>query len=260
MINMPSFPIKEFRDLFFKYFEGSELEDLFLESCKIIEGDINPSEIIYKVRLRFYNSEDDDFDFNDWLINAGRILMIFKGYIISKSRVNLKELERYIDWFQTRLRDSIQDLHDDELCNVYYFLLTSECLKYYVEDGIGSSGLKELEDFLDNIFNELEMLPDSTKIEGYSLLVPALLDLMKLNPDKMFWLLNKIDYILEQISDDITWFDDTLGLCVRTLAFQDYYTPSLDMYFEWALNHVEKIKDSFNKNVALESIAVGYGL
>ncbi|MFX0097953.1 MAG: hypothetical protein ACFFCS_00110 [Candidatus Hodarchaeota archaeon] len=257
---MVNFPIDEFRTVFRPHYAGTELEELFDDMCELIEGISDPWKVLNKLNLRFYDFDAEEFDLDDWLINAGLVILVIKSRIISGENVNSSEINRLCTWFQDNLKASKSDLLDDEIHYFYSFYILSEFLKLYVEDSVDEARAEKLKSFIRQNFDEIMVLPSFVKVKAFSTIVPYFLDLLKLFPEDLLPLIGDLNFILKELKEDEGQLDDSLGLCARTLAFKDYQTPSPEYQFVWAYEAMKKIKDPFIKLSTMINIAVGSSL
>ena len=256
------FPIQEFRETFTPHFQEDDLQltGIFSDICDILEGIRDPWRKLNKLKLRLFHLGDEDFEFEDWLINAGQFFLILKSYILTGEDLSLSEISPYTDWFQDSLDAAKQDLLDDEVHILFSFYCLAEFMKLYVFDEIQESFIEEFKVFLDDFNNDVELLPDLTKSKVYELIIPYFLDAMKLHPEKMDFLLTYLDDALYHIEGDLTKGDESAGLAVRSLAFRNYEEASSDYQFEWAADRLQYLKDPFIGLTSAINVAIGHSL
>ncbi|MHA1682393.1 MAG: hypothetical protein ACTSUE_15760 [Promethearchaeota archaeon] len=258
---MNSFPLSSFQELFGKYFQSTALEGLYIDMCKVVGGEeYDPYTVVNKLRLRFFNYDDDEFDLDDWLINAGIFILVLKSILIRENGKSSPAYLKLIDWFQDTLRKSKDDLLDDEIPYYFSFMFNSEFMRYHGVDAPVPSEVVALSSFIDDNFQEISRLPSFTRVKSLSLVVPFFLDLIKVHGETLKFLIEKLDVIIVSLSEDDALKDEALGLCARTLAFKTYDVEISEEFFAWALLALKEITMPFIKLTASVNIAIGYSL
>jgi hypothetical protein len=164
---MVHFPIEIFQATFRPHYEGTELEELFDDMCELIGGIKDPWKVLNKLNLRFYEFDAEEFELDDWLINAGLVVLVIKSRIMSEENVLPAEIHRLCEWFQENLLSSKSDLLDDEIHYFYSFYILSEFLKLYVEESIDEARVEELKAFIRENFDEIMQLPSFVKVKAF---------------------------------------------------------------------------------------------
>ncbi|MHA1791029.1 MAG: hypothetical protein ACTSVI_00200 [Promethearchaeota archaeon] len=265
---MEKFPIKEFQELFVDIFKESRLNDLFKTMCDIIQGNRDPMQLARKLKLRFFEFEassadddnDDVFGIDDWLINIGFFITILKITILTRDPVDAGEIKRLVNWFHENMEKSRQDLLDDEIHYYYSLVFLSEFMIYFAMDEISSSDLMELKNFMDKYLDEIFLLPEFARVNACSTIVPYIIDFIKIHPSISSFLLDYLDSILDMIEGNRVQRDETLGVCIRNLSFQDYNTPISSEVFDWVQDKIKIIEDPFIALTAKVNLAVGHSL
>ncbi|MBN2153909.1 MAG: hypothetical protein JW839_20800 [Candidatus Lokiarchaeota archaeon] len=248
------------REKFAKHFQDSDLSDLFRNMCDMVEGTFDPWEKVNDLDLRFYEFDEDEFDFDNWLINAGQFVLTVKAHVMLHKDASTGEVGRLCEWFQDTL-DSIKDgFLGDERHYYYSFSTLSEFLKFYVQEGAPGPEVARIEAYMGDKLREVATENQGTRHATIALVVPYVLDAVKIHPDATECLLRVLDRWLEGLSNDTGRLDESLGLCVRTLAFKDYATPSPDGQFAWALERSGRISDSFIGLTSSIHLAIGHSL
>nr|MDO8113466.1 hypothetical protein [Candidatus Sigynarchaeota archaeon] len=257
---MTRFPAAFFREKFKPHFKDTDLADLFNDMCDLIEGTFDPWEKINQLKLNFYEFDEDEFEFDDWLINAGQFILIIKAHFIMHNNIDHSEIERLSRRFQEILDGLKPDFLEDELHYYFSFSFLNEFTSIFTIKQVDDDLANVVKEFMDAKFQELNETTSEVKQKALPLIVPHLLDALKLHPGVLGFLLGKLDTIIDDIAGDEPQSDETIGLCVRTLAFKDYGEASPPDQFAWARRMVDRINDPFIKLTSTIHVAIGHSL
>jgi hypothetical protein len=248
------------REKFTKHFQDSDLSELFITMCDLVEGTFDPWEKINDLKIRFYEFDEDEFDFDNWLINAGQFVLTVKAHVMLHKEASAVEVERLCKRLQDELDAIKDDFFVDEHQYYYSFSVLAEFLKLYVKEDITDMQASGIESFMEAKLHDLDAEDANTRCSAVSLVIPYVLDALKIHPDIGTTLLKILDRLIEALTIDQAHLDDALGLCVRTLAFTDYSTTSPDDQFDWALTQSTRIADQFIGLTSGINLAIGHSL
>nr|MDO8087216.1 hypothetical protein [Candidatus Sigynarchaeum springense] len=248
------------REKFFKHFQGSDLFDLFDNMCDIVEGTFDPWEKVNALKLRFYDFDEEEYDFDGWLINAGQFILAVKAHVMLHKMASTEEVDRLCKWFQDTLDSIKNDFLPEERQYYYSFSILAEFLKFYVKKEVTGLHTGEIDGYMEVKLHEVGIEDPNTKHEAIALVVPYILDAMKIHQDASAILLHVLDQWIDALSNDKARLDDVLGLCIRTLAFSDYATASRDDQFKWALTRSSRVADPFTDLTSSIHLAIGFAL
>ncbi|HME54527.1 MAG TPA: hypothetical protein VKM55_20110 [Candidatus Lokiarchaeia archaeon] len=261
------FPAGFLREKFKPHFQDSEdLIELFNDMCDLVEGTFDPWEKINQLKLYFYEFDEfDQFDengsdFDDWLINAGMFILIIKSCIMHEKIVDRAEIPRFCDRFKETLDRLKPDFHEEEMHYYFSFSFLNEFTKSFIDKDISEAQVKEIESFVQNKLQEINEAPAVVKQKTLPLLIPYMLDLLKLHPEALAFMIDTLRAIIDELSRELGQGEDTIGLCVRTLSFRDYTTASPPDLFSFAIELLEKIHDPFVRITASIHVAIGHSL
>jgi hypothetical protein len=254
---MKSFHIRE---KFTKHFQDSDLSDLFNNMCDMVEGTFDPWEKVNDIKLRFYEFDEDEFDFDNWLINAGQFILTVKAHVMQHKEASPGEVERLCKRLQDELEAIKNDFLADERHYYYSFSVLAEFMKFYVKEEVTDVQVREIESFMEANLHDLDAEDASTRFSAVALVVPYVLDAVKIHPGSSTALLRVLDRLVETVASDQARLDEMLGLCVRTMAFADYATPSPDDQFAWILARSGRIADQFIDLMSSIHLAIGHSL
>ena len=231
--------------------------------CDLIEGTFDPWEKINNLKLYFYEFDEIDeegSEFDDWLINAGMFILIIKSCILHEKIVDRAEIPRFCDRFKETLERLKPDFHEEELQYYFSFSFLNEFTKTFITKNPSDEQAQALRVFLQDKFQEINEAPSSVKQKALPLVVPHVLDLLKLYPDTFVFLVDVLRSIIDELSTGNSPEEDTIGLCARTLAFKDYETAAPPVLFSLAIEFLEKIKDPFINITSSIHVAIGHSL
>ncbi len=254
---MKSFHIRE---KFTKHFQDSDLSDLFDNMCDMVEGTFDPWEKINDLKLRFYEFDEDEFDFDNWLINAGQFILTVKAHVMLHKEANAGEVERLCNRFLDTLAAIKNDFLSDERHYYYSFSVLAEFMKFYVKTEVTDVQVREIEGYMEAKLQDLNAEDANTRYSAIALVVPYLLDAVKIHPGAGTGLLRVLDRLIEALEGDQARLDEVLGLCVRTLAFTSYTIASPDDQFAWVTARSGRIADQFIDLMSSIHLAIGYSL
>ncbi|MEX2718722.1 MAG: hypothetical protein Q6353_022240 [Candidatus Sigynarchaeum springense] len=243
-----------------KHFLGSELSDLFNDMCDLMEGVFDPWEKVNALKLRFYDFDEEEVDFDNWLINAGQFILAVKAHVMLHKKASPEDVSRLCKWFQDTLDSIKNDFLPEEKQYYYSFSILAEFIKFYVKKDVTGLHTGDIDGYMEVKLHEVGIEPPNTKHETIALVVPYILDAIKIHKDASTILLHVLDQWIGALSSDKARLDDVLGLCIRTLAFQDYATASPDDMFKWALARAGRITDIFTDLTSSIHLAIGHAL
>lgn len=258
---MKPFPLETFRDAFSPHFAGSDMDVMFSDMIEVMAGNGDPWEKVHKLRLRFYEFDEEEFDFEDWLINAGYFFLVLKAEIMNDTSADT--IARLASWFQEILQGAREDLMEDEIPYLLSFDVMAELLKLHPAaspDGLDAGMEAALDTFLVARQSELLDYQPYTREKAIALVAPALLDAIKVFPGSSGFFLRWIGLLLDMLIVDRVQADEVTGMCVRTLAFRDYQTAATGEQFAWALDRLGSIFDPFVKLTSAVNLAKGHQL
>ncbi|NMC06407.1 MAG: hypothetical protein GYA24_14415 [Candidatus Lokiarchaeota archaeon] len=248
------------REKFTRHFQDSDLLDIFTSMCDFIEGTFDPWERINDIKLRFYEFDEDEFDFDSWVINAGQFILMVKAHAMTHEDASPTDVERLCNRFQDTLDGIKNDFLNDERQYYYSFSVLAEFLKYYVKPEITVQHVQSIEGFMETIFDALDAEDPTTRASAVELIVPFVLDAARLHPNAGAAFLRLLDRLIDAIAGDQQRLDETLGLCVRTLSFVDYTTASPLDQFTWASTRLPRLTNLFTSLTSSIHVAIGHAL
>ncbi|MBD3185607.1 hypothetical protein GF325_02165 [Candidatus Bathyarchaeota archaeon] len=254
---MASFPAREFKRMFMHFFENTPLHDIFMDMIQILDDELDPWKSIQKLRLRLYEFDDEEFDINDWLINAGMFITILKQYIMAPQGFSRENLNRMVDWFHENLEKSMNDFLDDEIPFIYSFLFNNEFMRYMALDHLDPGDIQGLKAFINYQFDEMDSLIQFARVKSFSLVLPFFLDLVMIHESQCEEIIPFIEKVISKLESDSSAIDEARGLCARTLAFRDYDTASHPALHELAREMSESIIDPFISMTAQMHVSIG---
>jgi hypothetical protein len=252
-------PATQLRTIIGMLFTDSDLAPLFGDLCDLLEGKFDPWDMVNKLELRFY-AGDEEFEFEDWLINAGQFAVIVKSYINTNPQANVSEIDRLCTWFQDALLAARDDLHDEELHNYYGFMAQAEFVRLYANTDMNQEFIDAFRERFSKIIDEVEAISYGERGSAVALLTNQIVDALKWRPEQLQFLLLDLDRLMDIVDEDPVERDEVLGSCVRAFAFVDYETRSPEEQFVWAKNRLGTIRDPFTRVSAAANVAVGHAL
>ncbi len=279
------FPISSLRTTFDAHFQDGTAKRWFTDLCDIIEGNIDPWTKITSLQLRMHGYNDLGIDYGadvedgeteedtlvdeeteieDWLINTGYFISTVKGFIITSPKATFDEVTRLCAWFTGQLDAARDDFLDEEIHYLEALWFQAGLLPFYAIDALGKdvkgARVASLNAITGTFKERVSSLNDDASVKACSLVIPHVLDLLKVHPARAGFLLGYLDEIIDLMRERGSGAesDDATGLCVRTLAFKAPGVSSPKEHFEWAVNAVDSIDDSFTRTTATINLAIGH--